>query len=253
MQHQNYLLDPHLSDELIEKSSLIDQRLRDIENLCRQEDAEIDKDFGALFAVFYKLTEEGKQLLKETIRNGSKQIAERISTLSKSFQQMKKTKVNPKEVMPHFSKLTTDGAEEILRSLINKRANKFSDYNANLSSLSLELENCISSRSRYKKKESSRQHYKDIKESFEKNVQSLVGYFKDLLDSPLRETRYHQVTFGAMNQPLKDRETISGVSSARSIVESLLPSKARVKRLERPQTAGSGSDDIVNTSLSSSK
>jgi len=219
LEAQLYLVEPSVADELILRTLDIEKKIKLMENDFKNEDSEIDKDFGALFALFFKISDTAKTTLKKMIRESSQKLAEKNQSLNKALMTIKNNKTEAKDVQQIIEAINPESADHLMKSLLNKKQQKYEELSQAVAGLIAELENCPKERITYKKSENGKRIFEEIKDSFEKACLNVLGQFRSLLEDPTKKSKKADLSKIATNSPLKDRNIDQSVAKIAQDIE----------------------------------
>jgi len=202
---QLFPAEPPMLDELLLRTNEIEQKLLKIEEEYKKEDVQIDKDFGSLFAIFFKVTETGKNILKSSLRESFTKISERNMALRKSLEYLKVNKNDPNELKKSLAMLNKDNTDEQLKSLLAQRQQKFETLNTNLADIISDLDSSVREKPIYKKSPYSQSIFEELKANFDKACYNVINHLKGLIE----------IT-GAKPIPVKKIDLTAGTSLDRS-------------------------------------
>jgi len=202
---QFFIAEPPLVDELLVKTNEIEQKLLKIEEEYKKEDVQIDKDFGSLFAIFFKVTETGKNILKSSLRENFTKISERNMALRKSLEYLKVNKNDPNELKKTFAMFNKDNTDEQFRIMMAQRQQKYDTLNMNLADIISELDSNVREKPIYKKSPYSQSIFEELKTNFDKTCYNVINHLKSLIEIS-----------GAKPIPIKKIDLTAGTALDRS-------------------------------------
>jgi len=165
----------------------IEKKISSYSQHLETETQEIDRDFAALFKIFFNASETTKNFLKDNIKNELKKINEKLSVLKKSLKDINEQDPPKKETfLPNFltkdpDKIEASSTEELITKLIVKNQ-PFNRLRAEIVGFNLEIDSTTNNPIKYKKNDQAKKFYEDIKENFDKSCKDMYRQFKLLIE-----------------------------------------------------------------------
>ena len=167
----------------------IEKNILEYSQHCEKEVQDIDMDFAGLFKIFFSISENAKTFLKEHVRGDVRKIQERLYQIKRSFREHNAEKQSniKKKGENFFSNLFTkeNKAKPLIEDTIFKIIKENSVLN-NLRSDTINLardsEVIVQKKIKYKKNESSKQLYDEIKSNLERSCKEMYRMFKQMIE-----------------------------------------------------------------------
>jgi len=188
LSHQNTKVSTKLLPSLNQTLVDIEKKLSIYSQHIETETQEIDRDFAALFKIFFNASETTKTFLKENVKNELKRLNEKLVNLKKNSKEVieqESPKKNESFLGSFLSKdpdkIEASNTEELISKLILKNQN-FNKLRAEILNLSGETETAGSNPVKYKKNDQSKKLYDEIKDNFDKSCKDMYRQFKLLFE-----------------------------------------------------------------------
>ena len=186
--HQNAKVATKLLPSLNQSLIDIEKKLSIYSQTIETESQEIDRDFAALFKIFFNASETTKTFLKESVKNEHKRLNEKLVNLKKNTKDVTEQE-SPKKSESFLGgllskdpdKIEAANNEELIGKLIVKNQN-YNKLRAEILNLNSEADNVTANPVKYKKNEQSKKLYDEIKENFDKSCKDMYRQFKLLFE-----------------------------------------------------------------------
>ena len=188
LNHQNTRISLKLLPSLNQTIIDIEKKISLYSQHIETETQEIDRDFAALFKIFFNASETTKNFLKDNIKNELKRLSDRMVALKKNLKDTSESEPPRKNesflqnlLSKDPDKIEASSTEELINKLITKNL-PFNRLRADVIGFNYEVDSTTSNPIKYKKNDQAKKLYEEIKENFEKSCKDMYRQFKLLIE-----------------------------------------------------------------------